>query len=81
VVALCSFALSFADFILWILSVLVTISGVVLLFTDQIVDGVTFLVIAFLISPYGLPAFMAWSTDRFDRLRYSLKEFIFEQAD
>jgi hypothetical protein len=76
VVALCSFALSFAGFILWILSVLVAVGGVVLLFTGQIAGGITFLVIAFLVSPYGLPALMAWSVGRLDALRYSLKAFI-----
>jgi hypothetical protein len=78
VVAVCSFALSFAGFILWILSVLVAIGGVALLFTDQVAGGIAFLVLAFLISPYGLPALMAWSVDRIDALRCSLKAFIFE---
>jgi hypothetical protein len=76
VVALCSFALSFAGFILWILSVLAAIGGVVLLFTDQVAGGITFLVLAFLISPYGLPALMAWSIGRLDTLRCSLRAFI-----
>jgi hypothetical protein len=74
--AVCSFILMMASIVFWILSVVATIGGVILLFTHDIAGGVTLLVIAFLVSPYGLPALMARLVAGIHMLRYSLKEFI-----
>jgi hypothetical protein len=48
----------------------------VLLVTNHIAGGIAFLVISFLVSPYGLPALFAWLVGKLDALRYLLKEFI-----
>ncbi len=77
-VAMCSFLLSIAGFVCWFASVLVSIGGLVLLCTRQPAGGVAFLVIAFLVSPYGLPALTAWLVGRLNALRWSLKDFILE---
>jgi hypothetical protein len=77
-VAVCSFILA-AGVAAWALSVLATIGGVVLLFTHQAAGGIAFLVIAFLVSPYGLPALMAWLLGKLEGLRCSLKEFMLER--
>jgi hypothetical protein len=76
-VSICSFLLVVAGFVCWILSVLTTICGVVLLFTNEVAGGIAFLVIAYLVSPYGLPSFAAWLVGKLSALRYSLKDFIF----
>lgn len=76
VVAFCTFLLSVAGFLFWILSVLVVAGAVLLFFSHQPVGGIAFLVIAFLISPYGLPALAAWVVGKLDGARFSLREFI-----
>jgi hypothetical protein len=75
-VSVCSFMLLVAGFVCWILTVLLTIGGLVLLFTHQIAGGIAFHVIAYLASPYGLPTFAAWLIGKLNALRYLLKDFI-----
>jgi hypothetical protein len=75
-VAVCSFVLMIAGIAFWILTVLAAIGGIVLLVTNHIAGGIAFLVISFLVSPYGLPALFAWLVGKLDALRYLLKEFI-----
>jgi hypothetical protein len=64
--------------LLWLVSGVVFIASVVMLFTGQTAGGIAFLVIAFLLSPYGLPAFAAWLVGKLDGVNCSLKEFIFD---
>ena len=77
-VAMCSFFLAAAGFVCWFLAVAAGIGGVVLLFTHHIDGGIAFLVIAFLVSPYGLPALFAKLVGWLNALRFSLKEFMLE---
>ena len=78
IVAVCSFLLRIAGFVCWLASVMVCIGGLVLLFTHQPAGGIAFLIIAFLVSPYGLPALAAWLVAKMNALRFSLKDFIVE---
>lgn len=75
-VAVCSFVLMITGIVFWLLTILISIGGIVLLFTKHIGGGIAFLVIAFLVSPYGLPALFAWLVGKLNTLRYLLKEFI-----
>jgi hypothetical protein len=75
-VAVCSFALVFVGVAGGIVSVLLVIGGVVLLFAHYIAGGIALLVIAFLVSPFGIPAIAVWMVDKINALRYSLKDFI-----
>lgn len=76
VAAFCKFILMVTGFIFWLLSVLVFVGAVILFFTQQPAGGIAFLVVAFLISPYGLPALAAWLVGMLEGARYSLREFI-----
>ncbi len=76
-VAVCSFLLAAAGFIGWFLAVAAGVGGCVLLFTGHTLGGIAFLAIAFLASPYGLPALMARLVGWMGALRLSLKDFIF----
>lgn len=78
VVAFCTFVLMMASVVFWILAVLVTIGAVLLFFSHQPDGGIAFLVIAFLVSPYGLPALAAWLVGKLDRAKYLLQDFIME---
>lgn len=77
-VAVCSFLLVVAGFVCWFVTVLACIGGVVLLITRHPAGGIAFLVIGFLVSPYGLPALAAWLVGKMNSAKYSLQAFILE---
>ena len=74
--AFCAFILAVTEILFWLLSVLVFIGTVVLFFSSQTAGGIAFLLIAFLISPYGFPALAAWLVSKLDSVKYFLQEFI-----
>ena len=76
IVAFCGFILSVTEVIFWLLSVLVFAGAVLLFFSQQTAGGIAFLAIAFLMSPYGLPAFATWVVDKLEGVKYSLRKFI-----
>ena len=74
--ALLIFVFCWAETILQYVSGLVGLIAVVLFFMGQTTGGIVFGVIAFLISPVGLPAIAKWLIDKLDDLNDSLKLFI-----
>ena len=76
IVAVVSFVVSSAGFVLWIISGLVCVACVVLLFTHHTAGGIAFIVIAFLLSPYGIPALLRKLVCLLDGARAALKRFI-----
>ncbi|MDR2514745.1 MAG: CD1845 family protein [Christensenellaceae bacterium] len=76
IVAFCTFIISVTGVIFWILSVLVFVGAALLFFSQQMAGGIAFLVIAFMVSPYGLPALAAWLIGMLDNAKYSLREFL-----
>lgn len=64
----------------WFLSlasgILAVIAVGLFVLQHQPVGGVTFLVLAFLLSPYGLPAVAEFLIGLLDELNYSLRRFI-----
>ena len=75
--AVFSFVLSMSDILFGIVSSIVFFASVVLLVTGQTAGGIAWLVIAFLISPFGLPAVAGWLGRVLDGLGDLLKGFIF----
>ena len=59
-----------------IISLLFGIGGVIMLFEGKTYAGIGVIVIALLISPFGIPAFAVWLADVLDDFKYSLKCFI-----
>lgn len=55
--------------ILVVLSVLMFISGTT-------THGIAFLILAFLLSPFGIPAIAEWLVDKLNDLKENLKDFI-----
>ena len=53
-----------------------TLLAVVLFIGGQTLGGVVFLVLAFLVSPYGIPAIADWLVERLYSLNYALRDFI-----
>ena len=64
----------------WFLSlasgILAVIAVGLFVLQHQLVGGVAFLVLAFLLSPYGLPAIAEFLIGLLDELNYSLRRFI-----
>ena len=56
--------------------VVLTLLAVVLFIGGQTLGGAVFLVLAFLVSPFGIPAIADWLMDRLYSLKYSLQDFI-----
>lgn len=74
-VAFCRFFCLFSSIVLSILAGLLFLLGLVTLFAGRIDGFIGFLVLAWLISPYGLPMAVSWMTDRiadFNRLLKSI---------
>ena len=54
----------------------ITLLALVLFIGGQTLGGVVFLVLAFLVSPFGIPAIADWLMDRLYSLKCSLEDFI-----
>jgi len=74
--AVIQFFFMLSEWIFVIVSSILGIGGAILLFTGDTYGGIGVLVIAFLISPFGLPAIAEWIANLLDSLNYSLKCFI-----
>ncbi len=75
-VAVLLFLFSLSSFLLTAASVIMTFLGVGLFFISYPVGGVIYLVIAFLLSPYGLQSAAGAVITGLDSLNLSLRQFI-----
>jgi len=70
------FLFCWAEVILNFLSGIAGLIAILMLVFGQTTGGIVFFVIAFLISPVGLPAIAKWLIDKIDDLNDILKDFI-----
>ena len=56
--------------------VVLTLLAVVLFIGGQTVGGIVFLVLAFLVSPFGVPAIAEWLVDKLHSAKFALWDFI-----
>ena len=75
-VAVLLFLFSLSSFLLTATSVIMALLGVGLFFISYPMGGVIYLVIAFLLSPYGLQAVTGVVITVLDSLKLSLRQFI-----
>ena len=68
---------SFPGAVLGILSGIIFLAALVLFFVAGFLPGLAWLMIAFLISPYGLPLAAAWLVGIIGGTNSALKDFIF----
>ena len=64
----------------WVFGVASTILGILglaVLLLDNVVNGVIILVIAFLVSPVGLPMLAAWMLGQIQRFRYFIQDAVY----
>ena len=68
VIWLCFMILQCSAFLFDIAGTIFTILGFAVLFTTSVQNGIILLVIAFLVSPAGIPMFAAWLLHKFSML-------------
>ena len=73
----CKFLVIASGAVLGILSGIVFLASLVLFFTAGVWAGLAWLVIAFLLSPYGLPMAAAWLVGMIGGANHALKDFVF----
>ena len=73
----CKFLVIASGAVLGSLSGIVFLASLVLFFTAGVWAGLAWLVIAFLISPYGLPMAAAWLVGMIGGANHALKDFVF----
>lgn len=73
----CKFLVITSGAVLGILSGIIFLASLVLFFTAGLWAGLSWLVIAFLIGPYGLPMVAAWLVGKIGGVNYALRDFVF----
>lgn len=73
----CKFLVIASGAVLGILSGIVFLASLVLFFTAGVWAGLAWMVIAFLISPYGLPMAAAWLVGMIGGANHALRDFVF----
>lgn len=71
------FVVGLSSGILCIPAAILGFFGLFIIFVDSVSYGVGLLVIAFLISPYGLPMLAGWMVAKLHVLRYMLRDWIY----
>lgn len=71
------FVVGLSSGILCIPAAILGFFGLFIIFVDSVSYGVGLLVIAFLISPYGLPMLAGWLVAKLHVLRYMLRDWIY----
>ena len=56
--------------------IVLTLFSLVLFIGGQTVGGIVFLVLAFLVSPFGVPTIAEWLVDRLHSAKFALRDFI-----
>lgn len=72
-VAFCRFVCLFSGMILGIVAVLLFLIGLLVLFAGRVDGFVGFMILAWLVSPYGLPMAASWLTERVSDFNQMLK--------
>ena len=75
-VAIVSFLYCVASALCHIGCVVLTLLALVLFIGGQTLGGVVFLVLAFLVSPFGVPAIAEWLVDKLHSAKFALRDFI-----
>ena len=69
--------LNLSAWVFGIASTILGIFGLAVLLLDNVVNGVIILVIAFLVSPIGLPMLAAWMLGQIQRFRYFIQDAVY----
>ena len=64
----------------WVFGIIGTILGILglaILLLDSVTNGIIVLMIAFLVSPVGLPMLAAWTIGQMQRFRYFVQDAVY----
>ena len=56
--------------------IVLTLLSLILFIGGQTVGGIVFLVLAFLVSPFGVPAIAEWLVDKLHSAKFAMRDFI-----
>ena len=73
---ICSGLLYCSAWVFGLAGTVLGIFGVLALITHQVTNGIILLVMAFLVSPFGLPMAAAWLIGKIQGVNYALRELI-----
>ena len=76
-VSVLALILNLSAWVFGIASTILGILGLAVLLLDNVVNGVIILVIAFLVSPVGLPMLAAWMLGQIQRFRYFIQDAVY----
>ena len=76
-VSVLSLILNLSAWVFGIASTILGILGLAVLLLDNAANGVIILVIAFLVSPIGLPMLAAWMLGQIQRFRYFIQDAVY----
>lgn len=74
---ICSALLYCSAFVFGLISTIIGLLGIAVLITYSVQNGIILLVIAFLVSPVGLPMAAAWLLSKVQELRYWIQDGIY----
>ena len=63
--------------VLGLISMVITVLGVAVLITYSPQNGIILLVIAFLLSPFGLPQLAFWLLGKVQGFKYAIQDFVY----
>lgn len=69
--------LRFSAWVFGIIGTVLGLLGLAILLLDSVTNGIIVLVIAFLVSPIGLPMLAAWTIGQMQRFRYFVQDTIY----
>jgi len=72
-----AFLLNLSSVVFGVAGTLLGICGVIVIFTSSATIGIIVLVIAFLVSPFGLPMLAAWLLGQLQKLRYAIQNDVY----
>ncbi|WP_277668604.1 CD1845 family protein [Caproiciproducens galactitolivorans] len=74
---ICSGLLYCSSFILGLAGTVLGILAVLVLLTGAVTNGIIVLVMAFLVSPFGIPMAAAWLIGKIQDLRYAIQDRVY----
>ena len=72
-----AFLLNLSSVVFGIAGTLLGICGAIIIFTTSVTNGIIVLIIAFLVSPFGLPMLAAWLLGQLQNLRYAIQDKVY----
>lgn len=77
IIWLSALMLKLSAWVFGIISTILGLLGLAVLLLDSMTNGIIILVIAFLVSPVGLPMVAAWTIGQMQRFRYFVQDAVY----